>query len=112
MNRADMWTDEEIEIIERNYPKYGFAIDDWDTKIGRSKGAVRAKALRMGLACAAKFGSRLKASDRKKLRVVADGLCENLNLSMRELAREIAVFANEETVNTWKANKLSSNNGR
>lgn len=107
MKRVDMWTDEEIEIIERNYPKYGYSLEEWDATVNRSERAVKAKALRLGLACSAKFGTRLKESDRKKLRVVAEGLCEKLGLSMRGLAREIAVFSNDDTVARAQANKIA-----
>lgn len=97
MNRAAMWTDEEVETIERNYPKYGYDLDKWDARLNRSEKAIKSKATRMGLAYSAKFGSRLDRRDMDNLRVVADGLCERLGLSMRNLAREIAVFANDDT---------------
>lgn len=106
MNRAAMWTDEEVEIIERNYPKYGYDLDKWDARLNRSEKAIKGKATRLGLACVMKFGSRLDERDRDNLRVVADGLCDKLGLSMRSLAREIAVFANDDVQRRSIARRL------
>lgn len=92
------WTDAEMEALRRNYPRHGTRTKYWDEPIDRSERSICAQASRIGVAYGTAYGTSLDDSDRARLRYVATELCGKLNVSMRELAHEIALIANRESL--------------
>lgn len=95
MGNGRTWTRAEMDALVRNYPDHGAVVDDWDEPIDRTRQGIANKALMMGIPHVSRRYRRSQLDDaqHRTLRRVVRALCEQMGVSERVIAHEVAMIA-------------------
>ena len=95
MGNGRTWTRRELDALMRNYPVHGSDPAKWDEPIDRTRQGIANKAMTMGIPHVSRRYRQSQLSDEqhRTLRRVVRALCEQMGVSERVIAHEVAMIA-------------------
>lgn len=86
------WTEDEIAVVERMYPRYGTHVDEWPEKLDRTPDAVRGFAERNHIAYLGRNSLRLDEDEAETLCRAWRLMARKLGVTSYDLFRDVCVL--------------------